>query len=370
MTEPDLIPTRPRRPWWKLAIQYGLTILVVVVVFGFVIPGLADYEKVLEVIGNINALEWLILGLLSAFFLVGYALVLVSVMPTLRFREAFVVQTTATAINNSIPAGGAFSLPIQFAMYLSWGFAPEAVTAGFIAAGIFDQMARLALPVFAVTGIALVGAAAGWMWIAAIVGIGIVVALSVVIALLFRSEDFARRIARTLGRPVNAVLTKLHRDPLDVEGTVLRFRSNAIGIVTRRWRKVIAATLANNLAMVGLFLAAVRAVGIGESEIPWPWIILAFSLGRLLVMIPISPGGLGLVDLGYIGLLTLGWQTTNPGATPDADLIAAGVLLFRALSYLPPIPVGLASWVFWRSNRSWRQDWRTADRGQVGSTPA
>ena len=84
------------------------------------------------------------------------------------------------------------------------------------------------------------------------------------------------------------------------------------------------------------------------------------SLGRLLVAIPVSPGGLGLVDLGFIGLLMLGWG-------PDADraLLSAGVLLFRAVSFLPPILAGAGSWVFWRANRSWRRDWQVVRRGEL-----
>ena len=102
----------------------------------------------------------------------------------------------------------------------------------------------------------------------------------------------------------------------------------------------------------------------GEIDtIPIAWVILAFTLGRFLVMIPVSPGGLGLVDLGWIGLLTLGWETANPGTAADASLIAAGVLLFRALSLLPPIPIGMGTWLFWRANTSWRRDWRSARRG-------
>jgi len=370
-TEPPdtSIPAAPERPWWKLLLEYGLTFLVVGLVFGFVIPKLADYDKVLAIVGHISTVEWVVLAGLAGFFLVGYMLVLMSTMPSLRFREAFVVQSTATAINNSIPAGGAFSLPIQFAMYLSWGFTPEAVTAGFVAAGVFDQMARLALPVLAVAAIAVLGEASGWMWLAALGGIAIVVGLSIVLVLLFRSADFARRIGAFLERPANAVLRRFGKEPVDGVGMVLRFRADAIGIVRNRWPRVLAATMANNLAMVALFLGSVRVAGVAETDISWPWVVLAFALGRLLVMIPVSPGGLGLVDLGYIGLLTLGWQTSNPGVPPDADLIAAGVLLFRALSYLPPIPAGLGSWLFWRFNRSWRSDWKVAARGQVPTGP-
>jgi hypothetical protein len=34
----------------------------------------------------------------------------------------------------------------------------------------------------------------------------------------------------------------------------------------------------------------------------------------------------------------------------------AAVLVFRALTYLVPIPLGLGTWIFWRTNKSWRRD--------------
>jgi uncharacterized membrane protein YbhN (UPF0104 family) len=118
------------------------------------------------------------------------------------------------------------------------------------------------------------------------------------------------------------------------------------------------ATVVNHAAMTGLFVASIRAAGISDDEISTAWVIASFGFGRLLVMIPISPGGLGLVDFGYISLLTAG------GSGVDANLIAAGVLLFRALSFLPPIPIGLASFLFWRANKSWRRDYRVVQRGE------
>ena len=51
------IPERPKRPWWKQAISTTITLIVLVAVFGFVVPQLADYDKVLEYIGDISAVE-------------------------------------------------------------------------------------------------------------------------------------------------------------------------------------------------------------------------------------------------------------------------------------------------------------------------
>jgi uncharacterized membrane protein YbhN (UPF0104 family) len=155
-------------------------------------------------------------------------------------------------------------------------------------------------------------------------------------------------------------MDRINRDPVDMVSATLQFRANVIGIVRRRWGWLTAATLLNNLAQVALFVGCLRVVGISDDEISTAWIILSYSLGRLLVAIPISPGGVGLVDLGYIGLLVAGW---SPGSS-DQTLITSAVLLFRILSWLPPIPIGAGSWLFWRANKSWRKDWGTERRGE------
>jgi uncharacterized membrane protein YbhN (UPF0104 family) len=366
----EVIPTGPpprkQTSRGKQLLQWGLTILVVVLVFGFVIPQLADYEQVLDVIDDISPAEWIVLALLATVFLLGYMFVLMATLASLRFREAFVVQTTATAINNSIPAGGALSLPVQYAMYMSWGFTAEAVTASFLAAGVWDQTMRLALPVLAVTLIAFFGQAAGWMWLAALIGIAMVAGIVLLLIMLFRSESFAAGLGARLGKIVNWGLQRLNRAPADMVTATLQFRANVIGIVQRRWGWLTAATLLNNLAQVTLFVGCLRVVGVSGHEIATAWIILSYSLGRLLVAIPISPGGVGLVDLGYIGLLVVGWS----GGGADQTLITSAVLLFRVLSWLPPIPLGLGSWIFWRVNKSWRHDWRTHRRGEFVTVEA
>lgn len=362
LPEESAIPQRTGQPLWKRLLRASVTILVLVVVFGFVLPKLADYQAVADHIGAVEPMQWLLLAVFAGWFLVAYVLVFMATIPGLRFREGFVVQTTATAINNALPAGGAIALPITYSQFLSWGFTPEAVTAGLLTAGVWDQLARLALPVLSVAMIALTGEALWWMWIVSLAGIVVMIGAILLISLILRSQSAAVATGNFLNKVANWGLQKISRPAIDAVPATLKFRANVRHVAQYRWKWVTAATVANHASMAALFVVSLRAVGVSSDDVSMPWLILGFSLGRLLVMIPVSPGGLGLVDLGFIGLVSLGW-----GAGADPDLISAGVLLYRALSFMPPILIGLGSWIFWRANRSWRRDWKVARRGDVAA---
>ena len=59
-------------------------------------------------------------------------------------------------------------------------------------------------------------------------------------------------------------------------------------------------------------------------------------------MLPLTPGGLGITELGLVGVLAAG---AGPRASAQ---VTAAVLLYRAVTYLPPIPLGAAAFLVWR----------------------
>jgi uncharacterized protein (TIRG00374 family) len=95
-------------------------------------------------------------------------------------------------------------------------------------------------------------------------------------------------------------------------------------------------------------LVALRHVGVSEDEVSWMKVLEAFAFVRLLSAIPITPGGLGVVELGLTAAIGAGLTETGK------NQVAAAVLLFRALTWFAPIPLGVISWLFWRSNETWR----------------
>jgi len=76
--------------------------------------------------------------------------------------------------------------------------------------------------------------------------------------------------------------------------------------------------------------------------VSWPTSLAAYAFVRLLTVLPITPGGLGITELGLIGILAAG-----AGHQATAQITAA-VLLYRAVTYLPPIPLGAIACLAWR----------------------
>jgi hypothetical protein len=73
--------------------------------------------------------------------------------------------------------------------------------------------------------------------------------------------------------------------------------------------------------------------------VPWQTSLAAFAFVRLLTALPVTPGGPGITELGLIATLAAG-----AGHRASAQ-VAAAVLLYRAVTYLPPIPSAL--WPAW-----------------------
>jgi hypothetical protein len=113
---------------------------------------------------------------------------------------------------------------------------------------------------------------------------------------------------------------------------------NAVGIVTvRDW---CSCSALHEWWLV--LLACLRGTGVSQAQVPWQTSLAAFAFVRLLTALPVTPGGLGITELGLIGTLTAS-ADHRVGAQ-----VTAAVLLYRAVTYLPPIPLGALACLVWR----------------------
>jgi len=69
-------------------------------------------------------------------------------------------------------------------------------------------------------------------------------------------------------------------------------------------------------------------------------VLLAYAISQMLASVPITPGGLGIVEAGLVATLALAGISG-----PDA---VVATFAYRLFSYWLPMPVGLGAWIMFR----------------------
>jgi len=237
---------------------------------------------------------------------------------------------------------------MSYAMYDSWGFSRSRGSVSLLVSGVWNNFAKLGMPVLALALLALQGSPSGGRIIAGLLGVAGLFGAVLVFALLLRSDDTARRLGLAAARVATALRRPFGRRPVEGwEKATVKFRSRTVTLLRARWHWITASTLVSHVSLYLVLLLALRHVGVSNTAVSWVEVLAVFAFARLLTAIPFTPGGLGVVEVALIaGLSAAG------GARAE---VAAAVLVFRALTYVLPIPLGVATYVFWRRNRSWRR---------------
>ena len=336
---PAIARSRPGREFVRTAVS----VVIVAAIFGFALPRFASYGSVLS---SMSAMTWpqaLLVGAAAAASMVSAWIVICSVLPSIRLREAAVVNLGSNAVANTLPAGGALAMGVSWAMLSSWGVSTADYVLYTMVSGIWNVFARLGLPVLALLLLVTASRPGAGLIVAAGVGLALLIAAAAGLGLLLRSESFALRAGRALQRMV-AVACRLARRPVppDVAGWLPGFRGRAGALIAARGWRITAATAASNLTLWLVLLACLRGVGLSQAQVSWQTSLAAFAFVRLLTVLPVTPGGLGITELGLIG--TLAAAAGHQASTQ----VTAAVLLYRAVTYLPPIPLGIIACLTWR----------------------
>jgi putative heme transporter len=326
-----------------------VSLALVVAIFWYFLPQFADIS---EIWASIRAMTWLevaTLVLAALWNLVTYLFVTMATMPGLTYPQAGVATQSGTAVSNTVPGGGAIAIGLGYAMYGSWGFSRSRISVSLTLSGIWNNFAKLGLPILAVALLLLQGTPSTGRVVAALAGIAGLVGAVAVFALMLRSDETARRVGLAAQRVAATVLRPLRRPaPRGWELATTKFRARTIRLLRARWGWLTLATVVSHLSLYAVLLLALRHVGVSEQEVSWIEVLAVFAFARLLTAIPITPGGLGVVEVALItGLAAAGGERAE---------VAAAVLIFRALTFVLPIPLGLLTYLYWRRNTSWRRE--------------
>jgi putative heme transporter len=318
-----------------------LGLAVIVATFVFVLPRIADYGAVWAVVKD---LSWAQIGALTAVTIVNlstFAPQWMAALPGLHYRQAFVVTQASTASTYVAPGGPAVGMALSYAMLRGWGFQSAAVGLAVAITGVWNQLCALAFPVVALALLTVAGGKNPLLQTAALVGLGIFVLLAGSFAAGLSTAVLARRVGDLAARTVNALRRLIRRGPVAWEGEALvGFRARTIGLLRRRWHWITLAALAGQLTVFLVLLVSLRVLDVPASEVSATEAFAAWSLVRLLASIPITPGGIGVVELGLTSAL-VGFGGNNAG-------VVAAVLIYRALTVVPTLLLGLLAGATWR----------------------
>ncbi|TDO51760.1 uncharacterized membrane protein YbhN (UPF0104 family) [Kribbella sp. VKM Ac-2527] len=261
----------------------------------------------------------------------SHTFVLAASLPGLTKRRGLTLSLTGSAVANVLPLGGAAGTGLNYAMTRRWGFSPAAF-GGFLAVTtLTNVVAKLG-----VVAVALM--LAPTMHSATALPIGRTgLALIPVLAALAAVAWFLARpsAAATTGRRLDRLLGFFRRRPM-LALSLPELRISVLRVFRRGWRRMTLGMVAYLILQLGLLWMCFQLLG---TALSLPILITGLAVERLLTLIPLTPGGAGVVEVGTsAALVALGG---------DPAAITAGLLLFRGFTYLLEIPVGGATLAIW-----------------------
>ncbi len=281
----------------------------------------------LDVLGILTDLRWTQLALLTAVWLGGlgiYSFVLRAALPGLGIRRGLLLNLSGSAVANAVPLGGAAATALNWRMVRAWGHSDGAFATFCALTNALDVATKLVLPVIAVATMLAVSAHVPLALWALSLGCVAVLLLALVLHAVVVRQDASPRAGA--GR-----WTRLR---LLIAEYGVRMRAQ----FAQGWSQLVPASLGYVAAQVLLLYLALRSVGL---DVPVTVVLAAAAIERLATLVPITPGGTGVAELG-----TIAWLVAA-GLSPVQ--VVAGVLVYRVFLFAMEIPVGavlLGAWAW------------------------
>ena len=329
----DVAPwrARVRRVWpvAKFIIGLGLAALA----FYQLIGHKTELSEATVALGHLRW-AWVVLGVVAE----GGSFLMFALLQRMMLRAGGVnvaigpiaaITMAANAITNSIPAGSAIAPVYSFRQYRQRG-ADQALAGWSVVAAFVAESVTLA--VVAAVGVSIAGAEGASLDLVGVTVTVLILAIAMGVvfvqkrALVWTVSAALHLFQRLTGWPRGELAH--HIDRIILRLTVVRLSPGQMVGALRL-------ALANWLLDCGCLALSFLAVG---APVPWKGLLLAYGAGQLAANLPITPGGLGVVE----GSLTIALVAYG-GAAPST---VVAVLLYRVLSFWLALPVGWGAWAW------------------------
>lgn len=308
--------------------RLGRVLVIALVVEYLVVPQIAGTRDAFHTLLRVNG-AWLALGVaLEAASLAAYAQLLRTVLPRETdpgFWRVQRIQLSTLAVSHCVPGGSAAGSALGYRLLTAAGvrradvgfaLATQGLGSAVVLNVIFWMALVVSIPVWGLSAVYLAAAAVGLVLVGAFIGL----------VLLFTHGE---RLADAVIRRVTRRLPLVDEDNVHELFVRLQLRMRTLGRQRRVLARAVLWAAANWLLDAASLWVFVGAFGHWANI---DGLLVSYGLANVLAAIPITPGGLGVVEATLTSTL-VGFGTTRA-------IAILGVVAYRLVNFWLPIPVG------------------------------
>ena len=314
-----------------------LEVTITGIAFYFVLPKVIDAFSAFPELSTVG-FGWIavVLACEATSFVMVWMLLRLATRTT-QWLAVATSQLAANALSSILPAGAAAGATLQVRMMSDAGIDTTTAASGMTAFTLLQFATVAVVPVLLLPAVfAGVLDLSPGLSHALLIGALAFVAIFALVAVLAVFDRPLRASGRVLQGLRNRIYRK--RDPIvGLPDRLVEERNTMARTLGQHWRRAVVLSVGRVAFDYLALLAAVAAVGAH----PRPSLILvAYVSTVVLALIPITPGGLGFVEAGLTGVLTL-------SGIPASDAVLA-TLLYRLAQYWLPMIAGPFAYVLFR----------------------
>ena len=332
MTAEGQVPARHKRRL-RRDVRWGITAFVLVLVAEYlVVPELAGARKSLAALRRVNVFFLVVGVLLEAASLTAYALLTRAVLPqgVIRLGRLLRIDLSAFATSHVVPGGSAPGTAVSYRLLtesevegpdVAFALATQGVGSAVVLNAIFWVVLVISLFLNGYNPLYLTAAG---------VGVLLMGAFAAIVILLLEGRERAVEVVHRLADKVPFL------DGNRTDKLIRRIAARLRTLVDDRelLRRAVGWAAANWLLDAASLWVFIAAFGKLVSPID---LLVAYGLANILAVIPITPGGLGVIE----GVLI----PTLAGFGVDKGVATVAVLSYRLVNFWFPIPIGGACYL-------------------------
>jgi uncharacterized protein (TIRG00374 family) len=243
---------------------------------------------------------------------------------------------SGNAVTNVLPGGSAVGAAVQFEMLSNAGIDTDRAVSGLTATSLLSIGGLLAFPIFALPAIlggVPVSPGLGHAALLGVAAFGVYILLGIIVMTTDRPLARFGSMVQWLLNKIPRRRTKTH----DLGDRLIRQRDDIRTALGRNWLMAVLLVGGRLIFDYLCLLGALRATGTHPDP---SLILLAYAATSIIALVPLTPGGLGIVEASLSGLLVLA------GVKGGTAVVAT--LAYRLISYWLPLLAGSVAYPLYR----------------------